>query len=181
MDSYRGISLFTHFNKVNEILLWGRISEWWVKERRISTYRALIKRGSLVSTQFPRYKSQYCTPGEARQSFVTSTLINALIQRKSCIHKNFCVLCCFEFEDNTNKQSMTIPRYRGIIALYSNPGTPTHSVSLLQEPILYAWRSAPKFSWISLTYLRRTTLWMEGLFFQLHEMGVRGKLLKVNV
>ena len=152
MDSYRGISLFTHFNKVNEILLWGRISEWWVKERRISTYRALIKRGSLVSTQFPCYKSQYCTPGEAPQSFpVTRANIVRLEKhpRVSLLQEPIVYAWrstpefpCYKSQYCTPgeaPQSFPVTR-ANIVRLEKHP-----RVSLLQEPILYAWRSTPEF------------------------------------
>ena len=43
-DNYRGISLLTNFNKVYEVLIWNRISEWWVSQKVISDLQGAGKK-----------------------------------------------------------------------------------------------------------------------------------------
>ena len=43
-DNYRGISLLTNFNKVYEVLIWNRISEWWVSQKIISDLQGAGKK-----------------------------------------------------------------------------------------------------------------------------------------
>ena len=38
-DSYRGITLLNNFNKVFEILLWGRMEKWWIETGVISKFQ----------------------------------------------------------------------------------------------------------------------------------------------
>ena len=43
-DNYRGISLLTNYNKVYEILMWGRIKEWWTENKVISDLQGAGKK-----------------------------------------------------------------------------------------------------------------------------------------
>ena len=44
-NNYRGITLLTVFNKLFEVLLWGRIEPWWVRENVISNLQGACKKG----------------------------------------------------------------------------------------------------------------------------------------
>ena len=44
-DSYRGITLLNNFNKLYEILLWGRMQEWWVDNAVVSGLQGAGRRG----------------------------------------------------------------------------------------------------------------------------------------
>ena len=43
-DNYRAISLLTNFNKVYEVLIWNRISGWWVSQKVISDLQGAGKK-----------------------------------------------------------------------------------------------------------------------------------------
>ena len=52
-NNYRGITLLPTFNKLFEILLWHRISEWWVGQRVISELQGACRGGaSCIHTAF---------------------------------------------------------------------------------------------------------------------------------
>ena len=52
-NNYRGITLLTSFNKIFEILLWGRIEKWWNNSGAISMLQgACRKKQSCVHTAF---------------------------------------------------------------------------------------------------------------------------------
>ena len=44
-DNYRGITLLTTFNKLFEVLIWGRIQKWWFNERVISDSQGATRKG----------------------------------------------------------------------------------------------------------------------------------------
>ena len=44
-DNYRGITLLTTFNKLFEVLVWGRIQKWWFSERVISDTQGATRKG----------------------------------------------------------------------------------------------------------------------------------------
>ena len=103
-DNYRGISLLTNFNKVYEVLIWGRIKEWWIEHKVISDLQGAGKK------------------------------------KLSC----------------------------------------AHTVLLLQESIADALESNRN---VFVTFLdvskAYNTVWTDGLFFQLHEMGISGKIWRL--
>ena len=45
-DNYRGITLLTTYNKLFEVLIWGRLKEWWFNERVISDLQGAGRAGS---------------------------------------------------------------------------------------------------------------------------------------
>ena len=45
IDSYRGITLLSNFNKIYEILLWGRLEDWWSKTEVISRFQGAGRKG----------------------------------------------------------------------------------------------------------------------------------------
>ena len=104
VNSYRGISLLTNYNKIYEILLWERMSNWWVNDKVISDLQGAGKKG------------------------------------QSCVHTAF----------------------------------------VLQEAIATARESGHKvfvaYFDVSKAY---DTVWTDGLFFQLHKMGVNGKMWRL--
>ena len=46
-DNYRGITLLTTYNKLFEVLIWGRIKRWWFDERITSDLQGAGRSGSL--------------------------------------------------------------------------------------------------------------------------------------
>ena len=46
-DNYRGITLLSTFNKLFEVVIWGRISAWWFEERIVSDLQGAGRKGSL--------------------------------------------------------------------------------------------------------------------------------------
>ena len=104
VNSYKGISLLTNYNKAYEILLWDRVSKWWSDNKLISDLQGAGKKG------------------------------------QSCFH----------------------------------------SALVLQEAISAAQEGDHKvfvaFFDVSKAY---DTVWTDGLFFQLHKMGIRGKLWRM--
>ena len=104
VNSYRGISLLTNYNKIYEILLWERMSNWWVKSKVISDLQGAGKKG------------------------------------QSCVHTAF----------------------------------------VLQEAIATARESGHK---VFVAYFNVSkaynTVWTDGLFYQLHQMGVNGKMWRI--
>ena len=52
-NNYRGITLLTNFNKIFEILLWGRIEKWWTDSGAVSMLQgACRKKQSCVHTAY---------------------------------------------------------------------------------------------------------------------------------
>ena len=53
VDSYKGITLLSVFNKLFEILLWNRLKGWWVRESVVSVLQGACKVGhSCIHTAF---------------------------------------------------------------------------------------------------------------------------------
>ena len=53
VNNYRGITLLTNFNKIFEMLIWGRMEKWWVSRGVISGLQGACKKGqSCVHTAF---------------------------------------------------------------------------------------------------------------------------------
>ena len=103
-DNYTGISLLTNFNKVYEVLIWNRISDWWVSQKVISELQGAGKK------------------------------------KQSCVH----------------------------------------TAMMLQESIASALETNNK---VFVTFLDVSkaydTVWTDGLFFQLNQMGITGKLWRL--
>ena len=70
MNNYRGITLLTNFNKIFEILVWGRLETWWVGNGKISNLQGACRKGQscihtafllqeTVSTALERHKSVF--------------------------------------------------------------------------------------------------------------------------
>ena len=104
VNSYRGISLLTNYNKVYEIVLWNRMSKWWEESRVISDLQGAGKKG------------------------------------QSCVHTALIL-----------QEAIAASREKG------------HKVFVAFYDVSKAY----------------DTVWTDGLFFQLHEMGVRGKLWRL--
>ena len=100
-NSYRGILLLTNLNKVYEVLIWGRIKNWWQEQKVISDIQGAGKKGS------------------------------------SCVH----------------------------------------TALLLQESVAKALENNNK---VFVTFLEVSkaydSVWTDGLFFKLHEMGLKGNI-----
>ena len=45
-DNYRGITLLSTFNKLFEVVLWGRIQKWWFNDRIVSDLQGAGRKGS---------------------------------------------------------------------------------------------------------------------------------------
>ena len=103
-NSYRGISLLTNLNKVYEVLIWGRIKNWWQEQKVISDLQGAGKKGS------------------------------------SC----------------------------------------EHTALLLQESVAKAFENNNK---VFVTFLEVSkaydSVWTDGMFFKLHEMGLKGKIWRL--
>ena len=103
-DNYRGITLLSTFSKLFEVLVWGRIEDWWNRERVTSELQ-----------------------GGGRKNF-------------SCIHTALTLHETIAKERESNK--------RVYVAYYD----------------------------VSKAY---DSVWIDGLFFQLNEMGIRGTLWRM--
>ena len=103
-DNYRGITLLSTFSKLFEVLVWGRIEDWWFREK------------------------------------VTSELQGAGRKNFSCVHTALTLHETIAKERESNK--------RVYVAYYD----------------------------VSKAY---DSVWIDGLFFQLHEMGIRGRLWRM--
>ena len=104
VNSYRGISLLTNYNKVYEILLWGRMSKWWEANKVISDLQGAGKRG------------------------------------QSCVHTAFVL-----------QEAISAARAKG------------HKVFVSYFDVSKAY----------------DTVWTDGLFYQLHGMGITGKMWRM--
>ena len=57
-NNYRGITLLSCFNKLWEILVWGRMEKWWTEIEIVSNLKGACRKGSSCSTYTAR---NYCT------------------------------------------------------------------------------------------------------------------------
>ena len=82
MNIYRGITLLTNFNKIFEILLWGRLEKWWSDNRVISDLQGACRKGQscihtayllqeTVSTALERHKSVFVAFYDVSKAFDT--------------------------------------------------------------------------------------------------------------
>ena len=71
-DNYRGISLLTNLNKVYEVLVWGRLKDWWNEQGVISDLQGAGKKKlSCVHTALLLQESVACALETNRRVFVT--------------------------------------------------------------------------------------------------------------
>ena len=103
-NNYCGITLLTNFNKLFEVLLWGRLEKWWVSSGVISQLQGACKKG------------------------------------QSCVH----------------------------------------SCMILQETVSAALDSH-RYIFVSYYYVSKAfdTVWTDGLFWKLHQKGIRGKIWRL--
>ena len=103
-NNYRGITLLSTFNKIYEMLIWGRIETWWRENEVISRFQGACRKG------------------------------------QSCVHTSL----------------------------------------LLQETVASALENNKK---VFVSYFDVSkafdTVWVNGLFYKLYEIGVRGKLWRI--
>ena len=82
MNNYRGITLLTNFNKIFEILIWGRLEKWWVDNGIILNLRGACRKGQscihtahllqeTVATALERHKSVLVAFYDVSEAFDT--------------------------------------------------------------------------------------------------------------
>ena len=82
MNNYRGKTLLTNFNKIFEILVWGRLETWWVGNGKISNLQGTCRKGQscihtafllqeTVSTALERHKSVFVAFHDVSKAFDT--------------------------------------------------------------------------------------------------------------
>ena len=82
MNNYRGITLLTNFNKIFEILVWGRLETWWLGNGIISNLQGACRKGQscihtvfllqeTVSTALKRHKSVFVAFYDVSKAFDT--------------------------------------------------------------------------------------------------------------
>ena len=82
MNNYRGITLLTNFNKLFEILLWGRLEKWWVGNGIISNLQGACRKGQscihtanllqeTVATALERHKTVFVAFYDISKAFDT--------------------------------------------------------------------------------------------------------------
>ena len=103
-DNYRGITLLSTFNKLFEVIIWGRINRWWFDEQAVSELQGAGRKGS------------------------------------SCIHTALTLQETIAKEREVNKN---------VFVAYYDVAKAFDSV------------------------------WIDGLFYQLNEMGIRGSLWRI--
>ena len=72
VNSYRGISLLTNYNKVFEILIWERLSKWWAHNKIVLDLQGAGKKGqSCVHTAFVLQEAVAAAREDGHKVFVS--------------------------------------------------------------------------------------------------------------